>query len=712
MSVLSSPAIAQHDMQTLFSKRRWVRGPRTNLITPLKVSMPHSGEQEKTLNQSSGTTTAVGSPSSVKILFPSLSMFNLPTMLHGTSPMSPLPPPPPALSLPPTTANPEFSSPPPQFAVDYKRPRFFKKPKLRKRRIQKGYPSAFETFLFDDTLPGIPNKGIRPVSLLIERLEAWYLLAKRLLHHFELLASVETKVAKNYRKLEYMTIFPTADKHDQYRKDLRPINFYKRQQRALYKDQRLLQIHFAFQGGIRSVCDAWQNYHTNTTKDHAEFATFLRNEAIPTLSNIKRELKWMIKSIRADDRLSLVTLTNLKREAAKRLKRLDRQLVFFDQYPYHGHSKRDPWLVNAAVVKQMIKVYCQENKIHETVLRLQRETLISEEHLVEEFRRLCQHIYKMRDQSSLGVDRGLERIMSIFDKIQMDSDWLNFSQHHQTHLVSESAAFRHPDHLQYPNHSHILLQPIFAARMERRSRILHHWHEYIYVLTPAGFLHEYRTTQHYPAHPDATIFVPHYKVSSLATNLHHNLIFQLQPHAASRNLLQHHHEVLPKQWRTSKQRWGLHDRMTWTLRAKSAADMETWLHHLTESSERYRPTTVNVLAYSNVVLPEIVVDSTEESEVKEEQEKKEEEKEQVIETSDEVPAVEEDSAPVETETEEVAASEPVVTDPVVAEEEKEAPAEDAETTEPEPIASEEPPAVEEATSTEEVAEPVDDAVVE
>ncbi|GAN09599.1 conserved hypothetical protein [Mucor ambiguus] len=586
---MTSP-LTPSESTCLLSRRRWLRGSR---ILPLKITTAatrcQQPQQEPDTDSVTSSTTAIGSPSSVKLLFPSLSMFNLPT----TPLMSP------ATATETVTANKEIA-PPPQFAVDHtKRHRLLKKLKPRKR-IQKAYPSAFETYLFDDAVPGsLQHQGIRPVRLLLERLQAWYLLAKRLLRHFELLASVEHRVSKTYRTLDRVSIFPAPKKH----RSKRIITH--RNRRRFYRDERLLKIHFAFQGGVRGVCDAWQHYHNDASKDHAEFATFLRSEAMPTLSNIKRELKWMIKSIRADDRLSLRTLTLLKREAAKRLKRLDRQLVFFDQHPYHGYTKKDPWLMNAAVVKQMVKVYRQENKIHETVLRLQRETLISEGQLVEEFRRLCQHIYDMREQSTLGIDSGLQNIMTTFNSVHMDSDWINFSKLNETHLVSEQAAFRHPDHLQYPNHSHALLQPIFAARMERKSRVLHHWHEYIYVLTHAGFLHEYRNASNYPARPDASIYVPHYKVSSLATNLHHNLVFQLQPHKASRNMLKNHgcSTALPKAWRTSKTRWGCTDRWTWTLRAKSAQDMETWVQHLTESSERYRPATVNVLALSATPAP-------------------------------------------------------------------------------------------------------------
>lgn len=289
----------------------------------------------------------------------------------------------------------------------------------------------------------------------------------------------------------------------------------------------------------------------------------------------------------------------------------------------------------------MVKVYRQENKIHETVLRLQRETLISEEQLVDEFKNLCQHIYTMRESSVLGVDRGLQSIMDTFNNI--DSDWVNFSKQNNEHLVSETAAFRHPDQLQYPNHSHALLQPIFAARMERKSIVLHHWHEYIYVLTPAGFLHEYRNSQNYPSKPDVSSFVPHYKVSSLSTNLHHNLIFQLQPHAPSRNLLksQGYANVIPKEWKRSKPRLGCVDRYTWTLRAKSAADMETWIEHLTFVSERYKPSVVNHVV--PLPPPEIFI-----SPAATEAEEKDEEKQEVEDNATIAASVEgKDSPPVE-----------------------------------------------------------------
>lgn len=290
----------------------------------------------------------------------------------------------------------------------------------------------------------------------------------------------------------------------------------------------------------------------------------------------------------------------------------------------------------------MLKVYHQTNKMHETILRLQKEVMITEQQFIQDFRQLCQDIYNVRQQTALGIDPGYEKMIQAVENVATDDDWNDFCEHHKQDLISENARFLHPDQLEYPNHTHPLVQPVFAARMERNSNFLHRWHEYIYVLTPgkrataksipfthihtqAGFLHEYKSSRSYPNKPDASIFVPHYNVSTLSTNLHHNLIFQLQ--AQERHHLQEYMPTSSSSASTtssslsftsvlsepSSRRNRSMSSKTLTFRAKSASDMQAWLEHLTELSYRYRPS----VSYSappfsqpsNATNPEVLITS-------------------------------------------------------------------------------------------------------
>ncbi|KAI9493218.1 hypothetical protein BDB00DRAFT_872524 [Zychaea mexicana] len=472
--------------------------------------------------------------------------------------------------------------------------------------------------------------GIRPVQILTERLEAWYMLVKQLHQHFNEFANVESQISKSYGRLLQTTgVFGkgSGSSNGNNVDDSQEHQHHRQQQ---HPDASCSLIHTHFnnsQHGIRNVCQLWQGRHDAMAKGHATMSGFLKSNVLPSLSNMKRDLKGMIRSIRLDDRLKLSKLANLRREAKRRVLRLDRQLAFFEQHPHHGEGKQDPWLINAAVVNQMLKVYHQTNKMHETILRLQKEVMISEQRIVQEFRQLCEDIVKVREQTSLGIDPSLALIMQSIEQLKANNDWDDFVGRFRQHLIPEQARFRHPNQLQYPNHAHPLLQPVFAARMERNSSLLHRWHEYIYVLTPAGFLHEYRTTKTYPARPDTTIFVPHYNVSTLSTNLHHNLIFQLQQHhrggarGAGGALVNMSHtpssSTLASYYASPIAADGgqrtKSSSKTLTFRAKSAPDMQAWLEHLTELSYRYRPSvSYNAPAFlqpSNAANPEYFVPS-------------------------------------------------------------------------------------------------------
>ncbi|KAI7875423.1 hypothetical protein K492DRAFT_199184 [Lichtheimia hyalospora FSU 10163] len=453
----------------------------------------------------------------------------------------------------------------------------------------------------NDAHPECP-RAIRPVQILTERLEGWQLLVKQLYDYFGQLATTESQVAKAYERMNNFGHYQNDDNND----------------RSTFLGSHLTCMH-----GIRHICMAWETHHVDTAKGHAMLSNYLEMHVIPTLATMKRELKSMIRSVHTDDRLRLSTLAKMRREAKRRLQRLEKQLLFFEQYPQHGHAKQDPWL-HVAVVQHMLKVYHQTNKMHETILRLQKEVMITEQQFIQDFRQLCQDIYNVREQTALGIDPGYEKMIQAVESVATDDDWNDFCQHHKHDLISENARFLHPDQLEYPNHTHPLVQPIFAARMERNSNFLHRWHEYIYVLTPAGFLHEYKSSRSYPNKPDASIFVPHYNVSTLSTNLHHNLIFQLQ--AQERHHLQEYMPPTSSSASTASSSLSFTSVLseprgrnrsmnskTLTFRAKSASDMQAWLEHLTELSYRYRPS----VSYSappfsqpnNATNPEVLITS-------------------------------------------------------------------------------------------------------
>ncbi|KAI8388427.1 uncharacterized protein BYT42DRAFT_611474 [Radiomyces spectabilis] len=546
------------------SKGRWLAKPCSKVAAETdnggnSTSSPANKESSATSPRSL-TSTMVSSPvSSVKHLIPSLSALAVP-------PFTPTA----ALSA---SDNLEVDAPPPIFAYEMK---------SKDKECSPGY------WLME-------SEGIRPIQLLLNRLQSWQVLLKRIYDHFVLYATVESQVTKSYQKMDQALFFKQPNEES------------SSSQNGSDKDF-LLHENFSPKIGIRAVLEAWQHHHRSNARQHSELENFLRLRALPKLAMMKKELKRMIGSVRCDDRLTLSTLCKLKEEAARRVARLNKQLTWFDDHPHLAHTQQDPWLMNSSVVKQLTKVYQHENKIHDTVLRLQRQVRRSEENIVEEMRQLCLEMDELYKDKWPRNYSGIRSIMQLFDGIQKHDDWYHFVDRCKDQLVSDRAGFRHPEKLRYQNHNHPLLQPLFAARMERKSSVLQQWQEHIYVLTPAGFLHEYKHAKNYPARPDCSRYVPHFKVTTLSNNLQDNLIFRLQPgtvsHATDGSI-----PILANEWistapsimnKASPNR-GL------TLRAQSAEHMQVWLSHLfrlSDVSTAHRP--IRALPMRSHTTPSIV----------------------------------------------------------------------------------------------------------
>ncbi|KAI7905391.1 uncharacterized protein BX663DRAFT_280606 [Cokeromyces recurvatus] len=288
MSFISSSS-NYHD---IIPKKRWLKiNDGSSLVHPLHKS-----------------PTDIPS-SSVKRLFPSLSMFNLPSsmVLSPTTTLCDTPSPSPS---PPSPLDPSFIQ-----KLFLSLSKSSSNPSEQQQQQQQQQQEVTTTV-----------QPLEAVQLLLERLEAWYLLTTRLLRHFQRLASIERYISKIYDR-----------------------RFVSPHQANIFTTHPLLDTHFdpSFKGGIRHLCHAWYQHHLDRIQQHTDLSHFLKQEAIPVLQKIKRDLRQMMRSIRTDDRLSSHTLKKLECEANRRLDKLEQQLRAFDEQPHECHMKQDPWLMNA-----------------------------------------------------------------------------------------------------------------------------------------------------------------------------------------------------------------------------------------------------------------------------------------------------------------------------------------------------------------------------
>jgi hypothetical protein len=77
-----------------------------------------------------------------------------------------------------------------------------------------------------------------------------------------------------------------------------------------------------------------------------------------------------------------------------------------------------------------------------------------------------------------------------FSTLTPDREWIAFAAR-SDHLLDPDTPLRNPEHIEYPSKEDPSVVPVQVGMLERKRRFTRAYKEGYYVLTPAGYLHEY-----------------------------------------------------------------------------------------------------------------------------------------------------------------------------------------------------------------------------
>ena len=94
------------------------------------------------------------------------------------------------------------------------------------------------------------------------------------------------------------------------------------------------------------------------------------------------------------------------------------------------------------------------------------------------------------NSSNQDVWRGLASHMN---SLAPDREWISFSAR-SDHLLDPDTPLRNPETIQYPSKEDPSVVPVHMGFLERKKRFTRTYREAYYILTPAGYLHEYASS--------------------------------------------------------------------------------------------------------------------------------------------------------------------------------------------------------------------------
>ncbi|KAI6035733.1 hypothetical protein EDC04DRAFT_2897755 [Pisolithus marmoratus] len=202
---------------------------------------------------------------------------------------------------------------------------------------------------------------------------------------------------------------------------------------------------------------------------HANLARTVDSSIVQHLQKLRAEIKAHIKNIQ-NDTGKLATSVAKERELSTRMiGELATAISVFKNTPMNVTPKSDPYVINMSVSHQLQKQIHEENALQKSIIIMQQNSAHFEE----------------------GIVRAIQSAWATFAEWRDRSEWIAFAAR-EDHLLDPETPLRNPSTI-------------------RKKRFTRTYRESFYVLTAAGFLHEYPTSDptHIGMHPPMfSLFLP------------------------------------------------------------------------------------------------------------------------------------------------------------------------------------------------------------
>ncbi|EIW72867.1 hypothetical protein TREMEDRAFT_70839 [Tremella mesenterica DSM 1558] len=320
---------------------------------------------------------------------------------------------------------------------------------------------------------------LKPSDILIERFTAWKQIVKMLISYFEGVADIEANTSKELTKLGAVIQVP-----------FRPGN------------------QFLGEGGMQDVFYTIRDKTRLIADSHSSLARTIESSIVQHLQKLRTEIKAHVKNVQNDTGKLAASVARERELSTKAIADLARAIGSVNHTPMAVSAKEDPFAVNMAVVKQLQKQVAEENALQKSVVIMQQNSAHFEEGIVRSIQSAWATFDEWQARMSTSVQETWRQLGVNMAQLMPDREWIAFAAR-SDHLLDPETPLRNPEMIDYPGKNDPSVLPVHVGMLERKKRFTKTYKEGFYVLTPAGYLHEYASSDPSTAtHPIWSLFLP------------------------------------------------------------------------------------------------------------------------------------------------------------------------------------------------------------
>ncbi|KAF9555088.1 hypothetical protein CPC08DRAFT_712338, partial [Agrocybe pediades] len=327
----------------------------------------------------------------------------------------------------------------------------------------------------------IELQDLKPADVLIERFVAWKAIVKQLTAYFEGIADIENNTAKELTKLAGVIQVPFRAGNQ-----------------------------FLGEGGLQDVYYDIRNKTRIIADQHADLGRTIDSSIVQHLQKLRAEIKAHIKNVQNDTGKLAAGVARERETSTKLVGELANAISTFKNTPMNIHARSDPYIANQAVHRQLSRQVLEENLLQKSIIMMQQNSAHFEEGIVKSIQSAWQTFDEWQSRASVASQDIFRSLSSHMASLTPDREWIQFAAR-SDHLLDPDTPLRDPELIKYPLKDDPSVVPVHTGHLERKKRFTRTYTESYYVLTPAGFLHEFPTsdpTQRAAQTPTFSLFLP------------------------------------------------------------------------------------------------------------------------------------------------------------------------------------------------------------
>ena len=151
------------------------------------------------------------------------------------------------------------------------------------------------------------------------------------------------------------------------------------------------------------------------------------------------------------------------------------------------------YIANRHVARQLYRQVHEENLLQKSTVIMQQNSALFEEAIVRSVQSAWQTFEEWESRANSSNRDAFHSITESMARLGPDREWISFSAR-EDHLLDPDTPLRDPAVINYPSRDDPVVVPVHVGHLERKKRYTRTYHDSYYVLTPAGYLHEYASS--------------------------------------------------------------------------------------------------------------------------------------------------------------------------------------------------------------------------